>query len=120
MKSRDHVKPIASAGAAIFICFANYSSAYQVTTHAALTSEATAASAIGRDTATPLLSRLGLVDFNNTLGSRYFDLGATLVARDGMAVEQSIFNALQFQDRVPIPEAFTITGWIMRGAVRED
>lgn len=104
--------------------------AFDQHTHGAMTSEAIASSNFTRDpNASPLLKRLGLFDFTPEfggrfpgLGNRYLDLGSTVRARDGLSIEGAMIERLSRKaiTGLTIPDQFTITGWFMRGAIRED
>ncbi|MBL0142896.1 MAG: hypothetical protein IPP91_12530 [Betaproteobacteria bacterium] len=104
--------------------------AFDQHTHGAMTSEAMASSSFTRDpNASIVLKRLGLFDFTPDfagrypgLGTRYIDMGADVRARDSLSIEAEMIRTLSFKNitQLTIPDQFTITGWFMRGAIRED
>jgi hypothetical protein len=78
--------------------------AYDISTHALLTSDAVKSSSIGHYAATPLLSSLGLVDYDEALGKRYFDLGSARVTRTAHRFEKDIIDSVriaQISHQVP-------------------
>jgi len=103
--------------------------AFDVTTHAAMTSEALAASQITRDpNASAILRRLGVADLpvaqglmDRSLGSNYVYQGSTPSAATGMSVEARIMGRIRDpQTGLQVAEDFSVSGWFMRGAIRED
>jgi hypothetical protein len=104
-------------------------SAFDVTTHAAMTSEALAASQITRDpTASVILRRLGVVDLpvtsellDRSLGKNYVYQGAVPSAATGMPVEARVMGRIRDpQTGLQVAGDFSVSGWFMRGAIRED
>ncbi len=115
---------------AAFMSLSNPVTAFDVRTHAVMTFEATAMSMLGRDpNASGLMPRLGLVDYPPsvtarfpTLGESYVDIGTSLITRNGKSIETRITNQVRaaYQENQGIPHDFQLTGWIIRGAIRED
>lgn len=104
---------VASAIAASTVC--RLALAFETPTHAAMTHHAFEQSALsGAD----LQSRLGLVDYDMAVGSRYLDMGSSVIARESQTYDVAVLT--QLRDVLAIPADFTISGWIMRGAIRED
>ncbi len=97
--------------------------AFDIPTHAAMTAEAIKKSAI---TATPnnaaLLSRLGLRDKDLVFGESYIDIGSSLTKRGNTNYEQKFFDTVgrTRTTGLILPNSLTISGWIIRGAIRED
>ena len=102
--------------------------AFDVHTHAAMTSEAVASSSLTRDpNVSALLKSLGLLDFTPEFGIRYqgfesyVDMGSTITRRTGKSIEAVVMDAIRDDvTTLVVPHNFTITGWFMRGAIRED
>ncbi len=94
--------------------------AFDIHTHAAMSAEAMAQSKFSRSPNTSaLLLQLGLRDANGVFGNRYVGFGSPLISRFATDYEGKVMESM----RIPFP-AFpgtqTITGWVIRGAVRED
>ena len=105
------------------------STGFELPTHAAITSAGVAQSKLtSMPSNSALLSSLGLVDHPNLpgspyppLGERYIDIGPSLVTRFGLGIERAVVTALRRPATgLTIPEEFSIPGWILRGAIRED
>jgi len=96
--------------------------AFDPTTHALVTSEAIGFSSVGRYSPTPLLSTLDLVDYDGTIGEKYFDLSSLVITRNKMRIEGQVITLVQKANsgHFVVPGPLSITGWIMRGAIRED
>jgi hypothetical protein len=102
--------------------------AFETTTHAAMTSEALAKSQFSRvPSSSEVLRRLGLLDYDLAFGSSYIDIGSTATKRDGFretdkfALEALVIDRLtRSSTGLIIPDSFTLGGWLMRGAIRED
>jgi len=62
---------------------------------------------------------LDLVDYDKTIGEKYFDLSSSVITRNKMRIEGRIIANVAGANPA-VPEALSITGWIMRGAIRED
>ena len=103
--------------------------AFDPTTHAAMTSEAVAASQITRDpNAGTILGRLGIVDFpfnsgllDRSLGKNYVYQGSVPSPVVGMPIETAVMRKIrQTQTGLEVADDFSVSGWFMRGAIRED
>jgi hypothetical protein len=100
---------------------APHSYAYELATHAGLTKKIYERSQLGSDTA--LLKSLGLSDYDsqNLFGTSYYDLSGNRVAeRIAQTFEGDVFRRVARNRRFAATEEFSIAGWLMRGAVRED
>ena len=96
--------------------------AYDTSTHTAMTAAAAGKSRVGASPSFSVqIQTLGLRDYNFVLGDKYIDIGPQLLTRIGSGFEdQIILNVFQANTQIQIPDAYTLTGWLMRGAVRED
>lgn len=95
---------------------ATHAAAFDTTTHAAMTAKAMTVSSLG----TPALrDRLGILDYNRAFGAGYLDMGTSLLPRAALPIEQGILADVRKRNSF-IPADFTVTGWLMRGAIRED
>lgn len=65
------------------------------------------------------LASLGLRDFDGVFSNPYIGFGAPLIQRCATSYEEKITQNVRDVIRSK-PETQTITGWVMRGAVRED
>ena len=97
--------------------------AFDVTTHAAMTSEAIKAL---KPNQTRNLSgiaainqKLGLYDKDDVIKQRYIDMGASPSSRNGTAFENGIMDEVR-RRIADVPAPYTVSGWIIRGAIRED
>lgn len=104
-------------------------SAFDVTTHAAMTSEAVASSQITRDpNASLILKRIGIVDFTITsnlldrsLGKNYVYQGSVPSPAAGTVIEARVMGRIRDpQTRLNVSDDYSVSGWFMRGAIRED
>jgi hypothetical protein len=94
--------------------------AFEVETHAAITSEAIKQSKItGSPNTSPILKKLGLYDKDDVLNRRYIDIGSTLTSRNGTVFENDKMSDVR-EKMTGIPNPYTIPGWVVRGAIRED
>ena len=97
---------------------------FDLHTHVAMTAKAVEKSALGVNPASSaVISRLGLTSPDAVLGRRY--IGFALPQKYGFATsyEGDVFRRVRDGNpgsTLTIPDDFSITGWIMRGAVRED
>jgi hypothetical protein len=121
------IKSIASI-ASLLLMFAesDVASAFDTTTHAAMTSEAI--KALKADTVQNLSGiaainkKLGLYDKDFVIGRSYIDIGASLNRRNTTVFEQKIIDDVgntRFTG-LTLPASHTIPGWIIRGSIRED
>lgn len=96
--------------------------AFDTRTHAAMTAAAATKSKLGiSPSVRPLISNLGLHDFDLALESRYIDIAPQLTIRFASRFEGVIMKEVrESEGKAKIPDAYTITGWLMRGAIRED
>ena len=96
--------------------------AFDTSTHAAMTAAAAGKSRLGiSPTFSAQIRVLGLRDYNFVFGDKYIDIGPQLVTRIGSGFEDGIIDSVQRQNGIgQIPNAYTLTGWLMRGAIRED
>ncbi|MBK6981873.1 MAG: hypothetical protein IPH30_10515 [Betaproteobacteria bacterium] len=103
--------------------------AFDITTHAAMTSEAVAASQITRDpNESVILKRLGIVDFSVTaglldrsLGENYVYQGSVPSPAAGMTIEARVMRSIrELKTGLQVADDFSVSGWFMRGAIRED
>jgi hypothetical protein len=96
--------------------------AFDISTHAAMTTEAIKQSKITGDPNNSLvLKKLGLYDKDSVFKERYIDIGASLTSRNGTAFENKVMDRIR--DKIAgttIPNPYTISGWILRGVIRED
>jgi hypothetical protein len=102
--------------------------AYDVRTHTAVTARATEAA--GVQVESQLLQRLGILRTVPPLGTYYVDMGLPLVVdlantnrtlRGTQDIEFNIMAAVRDGNGAgTIPNDSTVTGWIMRGGIRED
>lgn len=99
---------LAAASCQSVLCF-------ETPTHAAMTNRAFEQSMLS---GAELQSRLGIVDYDLAMGSRYLDMGPSVVLRNSQVYDASVLSDLRAV--LTIPADFTISGWLMRGAVRED
>ena len=96
--------------------------AFDITTHVAITAKAVEQSKFGSTPNTSeLLARLGLRDAEGIFGGRYVGFGSPVRSRAATSWEKRWMKEVREGDpSLRIPTDFTMTGWIMRGAVRED
>lgn len=108
----------------LLMLFTAQARAFDVHTHAVMTAEAVARTSIGRSPSTrPLLEQLGIRDDGSSLLREYYvDIGASPTLRRGTtAVEEPVIGEARLALGVTrIPGDSTISGWFMRGAIRED
>ena len=105
-------------------------SGFDTRTHAAMSTEAIAASALGRDTnASVVMRRLGLIDYSEPMSSRfpslgkmYIDLGTENTPRYALAFEGAIMDEVRraYLASLGVPHELSLSGWLIRGAIRED
>ena len=98
--------------------------AYDTSTHTAMTAAAAGKSRIGASPSfSAQIQTLGLRDYNFVLGDKYIDISPQLLTRIGSGFEDKIIDDVTKANRlgpIQIPDAYTLTGWLMRGAIRED
>ena len=96
--------------------------AFETSTHAAMTAAAAGMFHLGiSPTSSPLIGTLGLLDYDFVIGDKYIDIAPQLVTRIGSGFEDDILEKVRRPNGVgQIPDAYTLTGWLMRGAIRED
>ncbi|MBL0142908.1 MAG: hypothetical protein IPP91_12605 [Betaproteobacteria bacterium] len=103
--------------------------AFDLATHAAMTSEAAAASQITRDpNASTILKRLGIVDLpfssgqlDRSLGKNYVYQGSVPSPAAGIAIEARVMGRIRdSRTGLQVADDFSASGWFMRGAIRED
>lgn len=112
--------------------------AFELHTHGAMTAAAVSRSRIADKPASfGLFSQLGLMAWlygeggsTNPFGATYLDLGATIVPRDLLKIENDVIEGLARQPSIPLPPSeggnlaipsfASLGGWVMRGAIRED
>ena len=94
-------------------CVTLSASAFELTTHAALTNRAYAISTLGSQPSH--LTQLGLVNLPSPFERSYYDFTSILISKRAE-------NAYELSKFVPGSEGdrLRINGWLMRGAVRED
>jgi hypothetical protein len=98
----------------------NQALAFDIHTHAAMTSEAVKQSQItGSPNSSQVLKKLGLYNKDDVLKQRYIDIGTSLTSRNGTDFEQTVMKNVR-DVITDIPNPYTIPGWIVRGAIRED
>ncbi|MBC7624800.1 MAG: hypothetical protein H7232_15610 [Aeromicrobium sp.] len=99
---------------------ANIALAFDITTHVAMTAKAVEQSKFGSAPNTSeLIARLGLRDSEGVFGSRYIGFGSPLRSRVATSWEKRWMK--EVRDSIStLPTDFTMVGWLMRGAVRED
>ncbi len=116
MKHTNRLAPI------LLGIFCMSASAFDTRTHAAMTAAAASKSRLGLSPSLrPLLSSLGLFDYDFALESRYIDIAPQMTTRFASRFEGSVLDEMRKPATgLNIPEAYTITGWLMRGAIRED
>jgi hypothetical protein len=95
---------------------------FDVTSHAAMTSEAIAQSHFSRNPyASSLIKDLGILDPAFLNSKSYLDIGPSLVMRDHSARLEKVFKTMKDSPTgLTIPDPYTLTGWVMQGAIRED
>jgi hypothetical protein len=94
--------------------------AFDISTHAAMTSEAIKQSKItGSPNNSVVLKKLGLYSRDDVFKERYIDIGASLVSRNGTDYELKVMKGVR-DVIADIPNSYTIPGWIIRGSIRED
>jgi hypothetical protein len=106
----------------LFIIAPTIASAFDVNTHAAMTSEAIRQSVItGSPNSSALFKRFGLFDKDYAIGTYYIDIGS-LVKRNATPFEREIMRDVREANLnlFIVPTAESIPGWILRGAIRED
>ena len=94
--------------------------AFDINTHTAMTSEAIKQSKItGSPNTSVVLKKLGLYSKDDVFKDRYIDIGTSPTSRNGTGYENNIMRDVRgaISD---IPNPYTIPGWIIRGAIRED
>ncbi len=103
-------------------CFVAQTFAFDVNTHTAMTSEAIKQSAIGSNpNASVIIKKLGLFDRPEFLGAQYIDIGASLTRRTSAKFERDVIAAVgDTKTGLTIPHELSLSGWIIRGAIRED
>jgi hypothetical protein len=128
MSPRDYHTSMSAIGPAIsllllLVC-SNAVSAYEMSTHAAVTREAYVRSIFSSPNS-ELLVQLGLDGTAHDLGVRYSDMTSNaMVIRDGSPVTPSLFSekkivAANFYSEFK-PELPALPAWLMLGAIRED
>ncbi len=96
---------------------------FDVHTHAAMTAAASAQSTFTQSpTASALALKLGLSDPAFVGGKQYFDLGISTKKRDlNIKLARNLFIDLQEPSLgLAIPDEYSLSGWIIQGAIRED
>jgi hypothetical protein len=112
---------IAAAGIMLFVNVPNSATAFDVHTHTAMTHEAVKKSQLGASpNASGIIKKLGIFDRPDIFGERYLDIGVTVTSRDGKQFEADIMNRVRTLGQLPLPLNYSLPGWIIRGAVRED
>ncbi len=95
-------------------------SAFDIRTHAAMTSEAIKQSKItGSPNTGNILKKLGLYNKDDVFKERYIDIGASLTSRVGTKYENDVIDKVR-NAITDIPNPYSIPGWILRGSIRED
>jgi hypothetical protein len=96
--------------------------AFETETHAAMTAEAVARSKLTRDPkVSPLFKQLGLAPTDEPIGRRYIDMGVQTISRGRDDFEKGIMKETRDQrPDLSLPADYSLTGWFMRGAIRED
>jgi hypothetical protein len=96
--------------------------AYDLHTHTAMTSEAVAQSKFTRDPkSSAIIKQLGIKQIAIPFGDRYIDIGSQVISRNSSNFEADIMDTVRDADgRLVLPASYTLTGWLMRGAIRED
>jgi hypothetical protein len=99
-----------------------YVRAFDISTHAAMTTEAIKQSQItGSPNTSSVLKKLGLYNKDDVFKERYIDIGTTLTSRNGTQYENNVMDSIRGRVAgTTIPNPYTIPGWIIRGAIRED
>ena len=103
---------------AVPACFA-----FDINTHTAMTAEAIRQSRISDNPNSSIIfQKLGLFDRNGAIGSYYIDIGANgWTKRSTTAFESKVIDAVSAPGTgLVVPNAESIPGWIIRGAIRED
>jgi hypothetical protein len=94
--------------------------AFDIHTHAAMTSEAIKQSKItGTPNDSVVLKKLGLYNKDYVFKLRYIDIGSSLTDRNATFFESGVMERVR-EKITDIPNPYTIPGWIIRGAIRED
>lgn len=118
------MKNLRNIGLVAAVCVAGTSMAFDTATHAAMTAAAAGKSRIGLSpTFSAQTQSLGLRDSAFALGDKYIDIGPQLTTRLGSGFEGKIIDSVIKANRdglITIPEPYTLTGWLMRGTIRED
>jgi hypothetical protein len=96
--------------------------AFDISTHAAMTTEAIKQSKITGDPNSSLvLKKLGLYNKDDVFKERYIDIGTSLTSRNGTRYENDVMDSIRGKIAgTTIPTPYTIPGWIIRGSIRED
>jgi hypothetical protein len=93
---------------------------FDIHTHAAMTAEAIKQSKItGAPNDSVVLKKLGLYDKEYVFKLRYIDIGSSLTDRNATLFEAEAMGKVRIAI-ADIPSPYTIPGWIIRGAIRED
>jgi hypothetical protein len=103
--------------------FASVSFGYDVSTHAAMTIKAVEQSKITADPKTsPLIGRLGIGFKDEPFGEKYLDIGTSVTSRTRvLSLENVVYDALREPAAgLSVPSQKSLTGWLMRGSIRED
>jgi hypothetical protein len=94
--------------------------AFEVETHAAMTSEAIKQSKItGSPNTSPILKKLGLYNKDDVFKERYIDIGSSLTSRNGTLFENGKMERVR-EKITDVSQPYSIPGWIIRGSIRED
>src|SRR5450631_2471310 len=107
----------------VAIAVATSACAYEVETHVAITTAAVSESNFGSDpTSTEVWNRLGVVDpgkFGFT--TFYLDLGSQVVVRGAYPFQENKIGIVRAATTgLVIPPVYSLTGWLLQGALRED
>ncbi len=118
------MKLITIAVLTVCVSWCGTAQSFDLHTHVAMTAKAAEKSALGVNPASSaVISRLGLTSPDAVFGRRY--IGFALPQKYGFATNYEGDVMLRVRKAnsgttLSIPDDFSITGWIMRGAVRED
>jgi hypothetical protein len=100
------------------VALPSYVHAFDINTHAAMTSAAIQQSKItGSPNSSVILKKLGVYDKDFAIGSSYVDIGS-LIKRNTTQYEGDVVD--EVGKRLTLPAIHTIPGWIIRGSIRED